>query len=163
MLVTWIVAASSQHAVSRSPAAAILLVLAALLLGVVVGVVPIVVFRLATGGGQPRRPPAVRHARPRSARPHPRIFEPVALEQPVVALPSVDTVARMDAVAVEPVLESLQPAPVEVVSDRHRDLYHKEYSRQLDRVETLRDAIRTRLAVGVSSQPDGAAMEANDP
>ena len=45
-------------------------------------------------------------------------------------------------------------------SDRHRDLYDDEYARQLDRVETLRQAIRTRLAVGVSSQPESAAMEA---
>lgn len=169
MLMTSIAAAASQHAVSRSPAAAILLVLAALLLGVVVGVVPIVVFRLATGGGQPRRAPAVRHARVRSARLQPHIFEPVAFEQPAGALPSVNVVASVEAVAsvgavaVEPVLEPVQPAPVEVVSDRHRDLYHKEYSRQLDRVETLREAIRTRLAVRVSSQPDGSAIEADDP
>ena len=157
MLVTSIAAGSSQHAVSHSPAVAILLVLAALLLGVVVGVVPIVVFRLAAGGGQRRRAPAARRAPARSERPQPLMFEPVALEQAVVALPSVDTVAA------EPAFESPQPAPMEVVSDRHRDLYHKEYSRQLDRVETLRQTIRTRLAVGVSSQPDSAAMEANDP
>jgi hypothetical protein len=157
MLVTSIAAVSSQHAVSRSPAVTILLVLAALLLGVVVGVVPVVVFRLAAGGGQRRRPPAARRPRARAPRPQPLIFEPRPLDEPVVALPSVG------AVAVEPLLEPVEPAPVEVVSDRHRDLYHREYSRQLDRVETLRQAIRMRIAVGVASQPDDPAMEVNDP
>ena len=156
MLVTSIAAGSAQHAVSHSPAVAILLVVAALLLGVVVVVVPLVVFRLAAGGGRRRGVPAARRAPIRSARLQPFILEPVALEQPVVALPSVVTVAP------EPALESSEPAPTEVVSDRHRDLYHDEYARQLDRVETLRQAIRTRLAVGVSSQPESAAMEASD-
>lgn len=155
MLVTSIAAGSAQHAVSHSPAVAILLVVAALLLGVVVVVVPLVVFRLAAGGRR-RGVPAARRAPIRSARPQPLILEPVALEQPAVALPSVVTVAP------EPALESSEPAPTEVDSDRHRDLYHDEYARQLDRVETLRQAIRTRLAVGVSSQPESAAMEASD-
>ena len=100
------------------------MVVAVVLLGFVVGLVPVVVFRLM--GGARRRSP-------RRRRPEPRMFEPVLDEAPAPA-------PVVEPLAVETL--PIDPSP-EAVSERHRDLYDEEYARQVDRVATLRRTIRT--------------------
>jgi hypothetical protein len=130
MLVT---AAASAH----SPGATILMVVAVVLLGIVVGIVPVVIVRLVAGG---RRTSPARH------RPEPRIFEPAPPEAPVEPPPPPAPIT--EPLAADPQPEPLVAARLDAVSERHRDLYDEEYARQVDRVETLRRTIRTRLTVG---------------
>lgn len=118
-----------------------LMVLAVILLGIVVGIVPVVIVRLVAGG--PPRPR--RHLRRR--RPEPRMFEPV----PEVVPAPVPAPAVVESRVAEPEPELVVGVPVEAVNERHRDLYDEEYARQVDRVETLRRTIRTRLAVGAQT------------
>jgi hypothetical protein len=127
-------------AATHSMAVTALMVLAVILLGIVLGIVPVVIFRLVAGG--PRRS----RRRRRRRHPKPRMFEPVPEVAP----------APVPAPAVEPRLAEPEPEPVvavrvEAVSERHRELYDEEYARQVDRVETLRRTIRTRLAVGAQT------------
>jgi hypothetical protein len=124
-------------AATHSLAVTALMVLAVVLLGIVVGIVPVVIFRLVAGG--PRRPRPRRH-------PKPRMFEPA----PVVA-PAPVSAPAVESRVVEPEPEPVVEVRVEAVSERHRDLYDEEYARQVDRVETLRRTIRTRLAVGAQT------------
>ena len=128
-----LVIAASSHSLGVT----VLMVVAVILLGIVVGLVPVVVFRLMAGG---------RRRSPRRRRPEPRMFEPVLDEAP--APPPVVESLAVETLAIDP---SPEPACVEAVSERHRDLYDEEYARQVDRVATLRRTIRTQLAVGAQT------------
>src|SRR5262245_24823345 len=134
MLVT---AAASAH----SPGATILMVLAVVLLGIVVGIVPVVIVRLVAGG---------RRTSPARRRPEPRIFEPAPPEAPA-EVPTEPLPPITEPLAADPQLEPLVAARLDAVSERHRDLYDEEYARQVDRVETLRRTIRTRLTLGAQT------------
>jgi hypothetical protein len=131
-----VTAAASTHSLG----ATVLMVIAVVLLGVVVGIVPVVIVRLVAGG---------RRSSPARRRPQPRIFEPPR-EAPAEA-PARPRGPIAEPPAADPPPEPLVATPVVAVNERHRDLYDEEYARQVDRVETLRRTIRTRLTVGAQT------------
>jgi hypothetical protein len=129
----------------------VLLILAALLVGSSIGLIGALLFGfVAAGRARPARAPAVRMQAPAVTHAAP---QPLADASPSAPVPGAFVAPGIGSV---PALFALDS---EVVRDRHRELYHAEYAKQLDHVDTLRRTIGTRMAVGgelhtPSEEPD---------
>jgi hypothetical protein len=133
----------------------LLLVLAAVLVGASVGLLGALIFGAVKGmRTTPGRAAAVQMAGPPMARPRPApearpVPEPRAGPDAPASLASSPFGAP--GIGSAPALYAIDS---EVARDRHRELYDAEYVKQLDRVNALRRAIGTRLALaGEAHQP----------
>ena len=133
----------------------LLLILAAVLVGASVGLLGALIFGAVKGTrATPGRAAAVQMAGPPMARPRP------APERRPVPEPRADPDAPASLASTPFGAPGIGSVPglfavdSEVARDRHRELYDAEYVKQLDRVNALRRAIGTRLALsGEAHQP----------
>jgi hypothetical protein len=144
-------------------------VVAAVIVGVVVGLIPAVLIAAILGlAPWPRRLRTRRRAPPAPARSAPISVVPAPVRVVFDARPPAPE---------PPPLRTLAPAPPPAVldvpdededavsaRDRHHDLYEAAYADQLDRIENLRRAIRTGLAISSASRPahDAASAAEHD-
>jgi hypothetical protein len=134
---------------------------AAITVGVLVGLVPALLLGMLLGLiPRPRLLRSRRIARP-APPPGPRLAvmraiptgETAPLDTPSVALaPSIRP-------HVEPEPEAPDEDEVALARERHRRLYDDEYAKQIDHLDTLRQTIRTRLAVGAQPMSDDPPRE----
>jgi hypothetical protein len=133
----------------------LLLVLAAVLVGASVGLLGALIFGAVKGmRATPGRAAAVQMAGPPTARPRPAPEPrpvPVPRAEPDAPASLASSPFGGPGIGSVPALFAVDS---EVARDRHRELYDAEYVKQIDRVNALRRAIGTRLALaGEPHQP----------
>jgi hypothetical protein len=167
---TTVVAGASDDGINdRSTLVTVLLVAVGALIGVVIGLIPALLVGMLLGiVTLPRRRGRAEDLLvepPRAARPVVEP-EPPAADEPEWAAPPPEPVRLLDeplphrtpTVRREPVPEGRAGSRAAVAAatdrDRHGALYDTEYAKQLDRLDALREAISTEVAVPAAPPPD---------